>query len=241
MVAIPTGNKLSGAAAADFSSAFGLAGYVNSAGAIALPTTLGQFCNGIVQEACTSGRQTALQISEASPCIYGGTVAIGDELVADTDGQLVARTLRSQARLGYALTAGTDGQAGGVQLAPAPGAAADTMLIWEGLLSDLDATGNAIASLIMSRAGRITGFFAVCTVATTDVNGSIVANLEIGGVDVTGGVLTLAFGAMTRGAVVQATAITALNTVAVGSLVDFEVSAATAYDDGRVAIYIVLD
>lgn len=72
--------------------------------------------------------------------------------------------------------------------------------------------------------GRILSLFAMIDVAPAGGGGTAAINLELDGVNVTGGVLTIATG-NAKGARVNATAITAANTFSESSVLDIEVAA----------------
>lgn len=89
------------------------------------------------------------------------------------------------------------------------------------------ATGQVLTGIKAPYSGRIIDFYAICTVDPADVDVSIALNLEIGGVDVTGGVVTLA-AADTKGLIKNGTAITGANKFSEGDAIDVEAVQTTA-------------
>lgn len=102
---------------------------------------------------------------------------------------------------------------------------------------------DVLTTYPLSFSGKIVGFRAVVKVVTTDATAAATLNLEIGAVDVTGGVLTLGDSNTAPtitpiGVCIEATAITALNTFVAGDTISIECSAYTAYNDGEVEFFI---
>lgn len=100
------------------------------------------------------------------------------------------------------------------------------------------ADGNIRTAIPMPFRGKFTKFYAMVDVAVETTGDSAVLNLEIGGVNVTGGLLTLTGdGTQTKGVYVEATAITAANTFSEGSTVDIEASSTVDMTAGSVDLY----
>lgn len=89
------------------------------------------------------------------------------------------------------------------------------------------ATGNFMTGIVSPFHGKITAFYAICVQDPADADVDIDLNLEIGGTNVTGGVVTLA-AADTLGTKKSGTAITAANVIHEGDLIDVEATTNTA-------------
>lgn len=86
--------------------------------------------------------------------------------------------------------------------------------------------------------GRFIDFFAMVDVAITGGGGTALLNLEIGGVDVTGGVVTVSTAAGgTKGTKLAGTGITALNEFHEGDVLDIEAATVTDMTAGRVDLF----
>lgn len=123
----------------------------------------------------------------------------------------------------------------------------DTFLWTLGSISASAATGNALTGIVAPCHGRFgmvaADVFAICTRDPTDADVSLAVNLEIGGTNVTGGVITCAFND-TEGLKKDGTAVTAANEFHRGDLIDVEVvtnPAATAADPGEWVVYAVCE
>lgn len=95
--------------------------------------------------------------------------------------------------------------------------------------------------------GRIIGALAKVVTATTDAAADGTITVEINGTAVTGGVITVADTAdgtnpfTTVGKIFQSTLITAANTFDGNDYIDVAWATTNAFDDGRVAIILVLE
>ena len=89
------------------------------------------------------------------------------------------------------------------------------------------AAGNLLTGLVMPFHGKFLEVFTVCVSESTDADWTQLLNLEIDAVNVTGGVVTMAFGD-TIGQKQAGTAITAANEFMAGSLIDVEAATVTA-------------
>lgn len=117
-----------------------------------------------------------------------------------------------------------------------------------GIFDGADITAaDLVTSLPLDGNGRIVRFFAVVLKVTTDTDADAVINLEIGTTDLTGGVLTIADvndatnPLDTKGEVKNATAITGNNLFQDGDTLSVEASGVTAFSDGRIALYAVIE
>ncbi len=86
---------------------------------------------------------------------------------------------------------------------------------------------NLLTGLVAPFHGVFLSTFSVCIAASTDADWTQLVNLEIDGVDVTGGVITQAT-ADAQGDKQSGTAITGTNEFAAGSLIDVEAASVTA-------------
>jgi len=101
-------------------------------------------------------------------------------------------------------------------------------------------SGNVMTSIIAPCHGRILAVSTQCVNINTDVDVSSTVNLEIAGTNVTGGVITLAFGDA-AGAKVAGTAVTAENIFHEGDAIDVELTvgtAGTATDPGIYSLFV---
>jgi hypothetical protein len=101
-------------------------------------------------------------------------------------------------------------------------------------------TGNVMTGIVAPHHGRITAVYAIIVRANTDADVNYAINLEIGGVDVTGGVVTCLF-SDTVGTKKSGTAVTANNVFHEGDLIDVEAVATvagTATDVGTYNLYV---
>lgn len=101
------------------------------------------------------------------------------------------------------------------------------------------ATADVAKGIVAPCHGRILAVYAICTAAPADTNVAGTFVLEIGGTDVTGGVVTYNF-ADTVGLKLAGTAVTAEDVFHMGDLIDIEstVGAAGTVGDGALSIYV---
>lgn len=112
------------------------------------------------------------------------------------------------------------------------------------LVASLDATsltGNLLAGYILQGNGRITSTFAIVDVIIAGAGGDMDVNLEIGGANVTGGVIPVLTAGGTRAANLPGSAITALGAFSDGDLLDVEGVENVAITSGRINLYIVVE
>lgn len=111
------------------------------------------------------------------------------------------------------------------------------------IAANLTASGDLLTGIVMSGHGKILDTYAICVKGQTDADVDIDANLEIGGTDVTGGVIELVTADVTA-AKKAGTAITAANEFHDGDLLDVEgvVNTAGAVDDpGEYNLYATIE
>ena len=100
-------------------------------------------------------------------------------------------------------------------------------------LASLAANGNIITGWVPGFKGRFLAADFVVHKAVTTASKRADINLEINGVDVTGGVISITSAAATpAGKIVAGTAITALNTFDVNDVIDIELSNVTVHIEG---------
>jgi hypothetical protein len=100
-------------------------------------------------------------------------------------------------------------------------------------------TGNAATGIKMNGPGKIVAVYGIVIDGIDDADADFSINLEIGGTNVTGGVITWLF-SDANAAKLSGTAITAGNVFHEGDLIDIEVVAnvaSTAADPGLLAVY----
>ena len=101
-------------------------------------------------------------------------------------------------------------------------------------------SGNVSTGIVAPCHGRILSVYTQCVNINTDVDVSSTINLEIGGTNVTGGVVTLAFGDA-AGAKQTGTDVTAANVFHAGDAIDIELTvgtAGTATDPGLYNLFV---
>lgn len=109
--------------------------------------------------------------------------------------------------------------------------------------TNITASGNLKTGIVMSGHGKILDTYAICTRGQTDADADVDANLEIGGTNVTGGVIEL----ITADVLAEkksGTAITAANEFHDGDLLDVEGvmnTAGTIDDPGEYDLYITVE
>lgn len=105
------------------------------------------------------------------------------------------------------------------------GAGRDTIFL--GTINGVESVGNHVTGLIAPYHGRIVDIYGIVFEPITDADATATINAEIGGTNVTGGVITWAT-ADVLGDKKAGTAITAANTFHQGDAIDLEVTAGTA-------------
>jgi hypothetical protein len=100
-------------------------------------------------------------------------------------------------------------------------------------------SGNIMTSVTAPCHGRILAVSAQCVEANTDADVSSTVNLEINGTNVTGGVVTLAFGDA-EGDKKSGTAVTAENVFHEGDLIDVELAVGTAGTNTDPGLYALM-
>jgi hypothetical protein len=103
------------------------------------------------------------------------------------------------------------------------------------------ASANLATGMEMPYRATITSVYAIIDTTLVGAAGDVAINLEINGVNVTGGVVPLLIASPTQGTKVAGTAITALNEVSQGDLLDIEALVTTVFTAGRVNLYATLE
>lgn len=107
---------------------------------------------------------------------------------------------------------------------------------------DTIATGNVTTSLVMPHAGRFISLHAKVDIAVAGAGATTDFNLEIGAVNVTGGVVTVSTAASAvKGVINNGTAITGANVFSEGALLDIEAVTAVDAAAGRVDLYALVE
>jgi len=102
----------------------------------------------------------------------------------------------------------------------------------------ISASANLATGLVMPCHGVFTDFYAVIDGADlAGAGGDVDINLEIGGTNTTGGVISLLIASPTAGTKVSGTAFTGAQRFHEGDLVDIEAVVNTAFTTGRVVLY----
>lgn len=111
-----------------------------------------------------------------------------------------------------------------------------------GVVNGVESAGNHATGIVLTGHGKILSCYGVVFEPMADADSTATVNLEIGGTNVTGGVITWAT-ADVLGDKKDGTAITAANEFHDGDLLDVEVAAGTAGTaaDGYMAVYAVIE
>jgi hypothetical protein len=100
------------------------------------------------------------------------------------------------------------------------------------------ASANLATAILAPYHGEFRDFYAVIDGADlAGAGGDVDVNLEIGGTNLTGGVISLLIASPTAGTKVAGTAITAANIFNEGDAIDIEATVNTAFTTGRVNLY----
>lgn len=95
------------------------------------------------------------------------------------------------------------------------------------VVAEASGAGNVLTGITAPHHGKILSVYAICASAPADADMAMDLNLEIGGTNVTGGVISLA-AADTLGLKIAGTAITGANVFHEGDLIDVEAASVTA-------------
>ena len=104
------------------------------------------------------------------------------------------------------------------------------------------ADGDLFTGLPLYGRGKIVDFFGFCDGDGAGASATSDINLELGGTNLTGGVITCALAdAQTQGKKVSGTSITAANEFSDGDTLDGEIVSSTAFTAGLINLFIVID
>ena len=227
-------------AAADLSAKQYYLVYLTSSG-INL-STAGGIALGVLQNDPVSGAACDVGDSGVTKVVYGNTVLLGDSLMSDSSGRAVPLT-GSNVCVGIALEAGSVGQIGTMFLTNKTGSASTnnwSMLSIPVTLATI-ADGTIVNSFTPGFAGTVQKiFFINTTAATTAAKGSTL-NVDIGSTPPTGGSLVLTSANQTPlGNVVNASAVTALNSFLATDTLKVVAASTTTFVEGAGLLVIVL-
>lgn len=198
---------------------------------VSAATVAGQKVVGILQNDPASGAAASVAIGGISLAKMGGTVAIGDYLTPTSAGKLVASQNVDDHIVGIALAAGASDELRSVVMIQDRRGAANTICIPVNLASVTAA--DIVSALAPGYSGRITKVQFLVTEAVTTGSKAATLTPKIGSTALTGGVLSLTSANCTPvGAVVAATAVTALNTFVSSDTLTVTASSVTAFAEG---------
>lgn len=228
------------AAAAYTSNQYDLVEVNSTADQAVLASVLGQSVMGVLTNDPASGEACSIAYAGISKVRYGGTVAKGDLLVANASGRAVAASAGGQYVIGRALVAGANGEIGTMLIThagPLP------VTIWSVpiTLASITGAGDVVTGLVAPFKGRILDLQWIQGTPVTTGSRAASLRMEVGGTELTGGVIALTSAACTPlGASIADTAITAGNTFNTGDLLDVEAFSVTAFAEGAGTLNIVL-
>ena len=232
-------------AADDFSAKQYYACKVNSSGQAAVCGD-GENAVGIMQDAPEAGYSGAVMCLGISFAKYGDTVAAGANLASDSAGRLVTSG-GSDCVVGIALEAGAVNEIHPVLLVTrtATGttgiANAYSQLCIPIKLANIAGSGNVVTGYVPGFAGTIDSLQFIATDPVTTPAKAVSLNAEIGGANVTGGVVALTSANLaTLGDRVAGTAVTDANTFAADSAIDIEAASVTAFAEGEGVLIVTL-
>jgi hypothetical protein len=239
------GYKMTLIASADLSAKRYKAIKIDSDGKAAIAGD-GQSAVGILQNTPVAGEAATIMTSGISFVEYGDTVTAGSNLASDADGNLVVAGA-SDAILGVALCDGADGDIGTMLLVS--GASSGTTGIAKSYsqicipveLDEMDDL-EVITDFIPGYAGKIEKLsFIVGTPVTTEGK-SATFSMDVEATGVTGGSLALtSVNCATRGAVVEASNITAGNAFTATQKISLKVAnTAAAFAEGSGVLVVTL-
>lgn len=210
---------------------------------VALANAAGEVIHGVLQNVPTSGQSADVCCSGITKVAAGGTIAYGDKLCCDANGKFVAATKNSDYVLGICVDSASSGEIGSMLITHQGfGAVNQPSTIWNHQipLAKL-ANGDIVTTFTPGFSGTIVGFGAIVSDPATTGSKAATLNLEIGTTNLTGGSLALTSANMTPlGAVVAATAITAANTFTATDTISIEASSVTAFVEGEINLYVVI-
>lgn len=110
--------------------------------------------------------------------------------------------------------------------------------LWNlGVSSPRSSSGNLLTGIQAPHHARILDVYTIVGGALTGAGGSSTVNLEIGGTNLTGGVVTITTAAGAVGTKATDTAITGANVVSEGDLIDVELAVGVGFTGGFINVY----
>ena len=201
----------------------------------------GENALGILQDK-PSGQVGAVCCLGKSLAVYGATVTANQNLTPDASGRLVPAT-GSDAQVAVAAESGSVGEIHSVYLVSraSAGAIQKSVLSIPYKLSKI-ANGDLVTAIVPGFPGRIIKWWITIIDPATTAAKLADLNLEIGTVDVTGGLLALTSANCTpKGCKVEAAAITANNVFGAEDSISIEASNVTAFVEGEGVIMIAIE
>lgn len=240
MATIEDAYSTSAMAGADLSAKRYYAVKLNSSGLIILAGA-GENALGILQDKPESGKVGKVMCLGKSPAVYGASVTAGNSLTPDASGKLVPAT-GSDAIVAIAAESGSADEIHSVYIVSraTSGAIQKSVLTIPIKLSKV-ANGDVLTNFTPGFPGRIvSAAFAVIDPVTT-ADKAATLNLEIGTLNLTGGVISLTSANCTPlGAVIAGTAITANNTFGATDTISVEASGVTSFVEGEGVLLLTL-
>jgi hypothetical protein len=201
----------------------------------------GENALGILQDQPASGRVGKVMCEGKSPAIYGASVTAGNSLTPDAAGKLVPAT-GSDAIVAIAAESGSANEIHSVYILSraTSGSIQKSVLAIPIKLAKV-ANGDVLTNFTPGFPGRIVSAAFAVTDPVTTASKAATLNLEIGTVNLTGGVISLTSANCTPlGAVIAGTAITANNTFGATDTISVEASSVTAFVEGEGVLLLTL-
>ena len=204
---------------------------------LALCDTAGEDAFGILQDEPDNTTLTTgtAMVSGISRAMMGGSGSAGDPLTPKADGTLTLATIGDFV-LARAAEDYTTGQIHAVEITKEGQKSGYVMPVVINLNA---ATGDILTSLALGHKGTIEAVDGYVKVAGAGAGADVSINLEIGAVDLTGGVVNATIGnAATLGAKVAGTTVTANNQFSASDVISIETAVATAFTAGELILMI---
>jgi len=196
---------------------------------------------GILAENSASGYIAPVVHYGVFPAIYGGAVTAGDALMVNASGKVITHT-GTNTKVGMAIESGANNEIHSILVLPSHIAGYSAHYgtwIYRTTLAGI-ANGDLITNWTPGFAGTLVSLHAFVYVAATTAAKAATLNLEIGATNTTGGALALTSANMTpKGAVVNASAITAANVFTNVDTISLEASGVTTFIEGEIDVVIV--
>lgn len=225
------------AAAADY-TAKQFFGVKLSSGVWTVCSTAGERCDGVIRNKPSStGYGPDVVTSGVAKCSAGGTISEMARVTVDSAGEFVAVSGAGQYFLGYALESAVDGDVFPVLIRPGQVEGFEWAFRLD--LASITGAGNVVSAYAPGRAGTITDLSFMVDAPVTTAAKAASLNAEIGGTNVTGGVVALtSANCATQGGIVADTAVTAANTFTSAQTIDIEAASVTAFVEGSGTLWV---